>query len=69
MWIGGVHRTDDLWMPEIAFESLQSVRLVAALRKSPVVRQRIAELTVSENQWIREAAVLAQEQLPKKAER
>jgi hypothetical protein len=68
-WIGGHHRADDIWRPEMFFESVESVRLVTAVRNSPVVQKRIAELTTSDNQWIREAAVLALEQLPKKAER
>ena len=71
MWIGGHHRTEDHFLlgPQDTYEHLQSVRLVGALRNSPAVRKRIAELAVSENRWICEAAVLAQQQLPKKADR
>jgi len=58
-WIGGHHRMENVWNG--------SGSVVAAVRNSPAVQKRIGELTVSENQWIREAAVLAQEQLPKKA--
>jgi hypothetical protein len=68
-WIGGYHRTEDQDTLGREAESLESVRLVDAVRRSSVVQKRIAELAVSENQWIREAAVLAQEQLPKKAGR
>jgi hypothetical protein len=70
VWMGGDHFTvADRERGEIARESLESVRLVAAVRNSQIVQKRIAELTVSENQWIREAAVLAQQQLPKKGGR
>jgi hypothetical protein len=65
-WMGGHHRTEEEdWLGPDA-ETLESVRLVAAVRKSPVAQKSIAELASSENQWIREAAVLAQKQLPKK---
>jgi hypothetical protein len=40
--------------------------LAEAVRESLVVQKRIAELAESENEWIREAAVLAREQFQKK---
>ncbi len=54
-WIAGDHPLDDLGRPEVPFalEYLEYLRLVVALRKSPILQKR------------KEAAILAQEQLPK----
>lgn len=62
-WIGCNHRQ---W-PELATpKEIEASRLITEVRAMPAVHKRIAELTTSENPWIREAAELAMQQLPNK---
>lgn len=69
-WIGGRHATEpDPWAGRVFLEQAEAARLVAAVRKRPIVQKKIAELAVSENQWIREAAAMALEQFADKARR
>jgi hypothetical protein len=61
VWIGGYH-WNGFGEPPIRLD------LIEGVRTNPIVQKRIGELTRSDNQWIREAAQLAREQLPKKAQ-
>ncbi|MBI3410957.1 MAG: hypothetical protein HY040_21695 [Planctomycetes bacterium] len=66
-WIGAMHDLradlDGIDPGELPAD----MRLIAAVRRRPGVQRKIAELTESNNQWIREAALLAQFWIPKKS--
>lgn len=64
VWIGGKHRSESE-RPErdVHSEETENTQLVAAVRRRRAVQKQIAELVESENQWLREAAVLAQSEM------
>jgi hypothetical protein len=63
-WISGEHQS----VPADSTDSDKAAALlIAAVRKRPTVNKRIMELTTSANPWLREAALLARQQLPGQA--
>jgi hypothetical protein len=56
-WLGGRHRTDlTPPPPDIGIEEQAPAKLFNAVRKRAGVRDAVAKLTASKNDWIREAA-------------
>jgi hypothetical protein len=68
-WIAGYHRLPQDLQDSAEREEKEAARVIEAVRKSATVQKRIAELATSENQWLREAARLAQDTLAKQASR
>jgi hypothetical protein len=56
VWIGGRHADTSAFSPGVRLETPEDAKAVAEVRQRPGVQKRIAELTLSSNPWIREAA-------------
>lgn len=60
VWLAGIHLdTSRAPNPNFHHEPMVEATLAAAVRKRPAVVKRLAELTKSEHQWLKDGAILA----------